>query len=174
MREILVSSGYGGNTHMPFVQIESDDIDRPIQISPEEARDLALNLLQAAEGAQTDAFLFEFAAKQLHASLEESASLLSHFRAFRDEMRPESTIRSQPPTNRYSEIIVNGRTVLTPANKLNYDELVELAFQKYDPKVIYTVVFEGADIKDDGTLQPGETLFIKTGTVINVANTSSA
>jgi len=57
---IMVTSGYGGNTRQPFVEIKTDKLKAPLQLSPEEARDLALNLLQAAEAAEQDAFIFEF------------------------------------------------------------------------------------------------------------------
>lgn len=56
--KILINSGYGKNTRQPFVQMSTDKW--MVQISPEEARDLAGNLLQAAEAAEQDAFLFEF------------------------------------------------------------------------------------------------------------------
>ena len=45
---INVTSGYGGNTRQPFVEIKAKQIKEPMQLLPEEARDLALNLLQAA------------------------------------------------------------------------------------------------------------------------------
>lgn len=57
---IKVTSGYGGNTRQPFVEIKTDKLKEPLQLSPEEARDLALNLLEAAESCEQDAFIFEF------------------------------------------------------------------------------------------------------------------
>jgi hypothetical protein len=56
----LVSSGYGGNTKRPFVQLQHPSIDRPLTISPNEARALALNLMECADAAETDGFLVEF------------------------------------------------------------------------------------------------------------------
>lgn len=84
---ILVSSGYGVNTRLPFVKIESEDLDHPLQITPETARDLAGNLLKAAEAAETDAFLIEFFKGALHQSDLVAASILFNFRDFRDERR---------------------------------------------------------------------------------------
>lgn len=57
---INVTSGYGGNTRQPFVEIKTDKLKEPLQLSPEEARDLALNLMEAAEASEQDAFIFEF------------------------------------------------------------------------------------------------------------------
>ena len=57
---IRVESGYGGNTRQPFVEIKDDRLKEPLQLFPEEARDLALNLLEAAEASEQDAFIFEF------------------------------------------------------------------------------------------------------------------
>ena len=68
MKNILVSSGYGGNTKKPFVMIEGDSIDEAIQMSPIEARDLALNLLQCADAAESDAFIVEFTQNELKAA----------------------------------------------------------------------------------------------------------
>lgn len=89
MRNILVSSGYGGNTRKPFVMIEADEIDQPIQLSPAEARDLAVNLLQAAEAAEGDAFIVEFTTRQLKSDVQHARVLLLEFRKFRESMRGE-------------------------------------------------------------------------------------
>lgn len=84
---ILVSSGYGLNTRLPFVQIESEDLDKPIQVSPQEARDLALNLLQAAEGADTDAFMVDFLKNTVGFGDSEIAQMVALFRAERIKNR---------------------------------------------------------------------------------------
>ena len=85
---INVTSGYGGNTRQPFVEIKTDKLKEPLQISPEEARDLAANLLQAAEAAEQDAFIFEFHSEFYRGTPEEKrnvgASMLSEFRKWRD------------------------------------------------------------------------------------------
>ena len=85
MSTIMVSSGYGGNTHKPFIMIETPELDRPIQMSPQEARDLAANLLQAAEGADSDAFLFEFIKNELNQPERVCADLLIMFRQWRKD-----------------------------------------------------------------------------------------
>jgi hypothetical protein len=82
---IIVTSGYGGNTRRPFVQIESEELDRPLQISPEEARQLALNLLQASEAADQDEFLVRFSQDRLGLDIKDAAVILSLYREFRSE-----------------------------------------------------------------------------------------
>lgn len=86
---INVTSGYGGNTRQPFVQIETKKLREPLQISPDEARDLAANLLRAAEAADQDAFIFEFHAGLMEGNEEErtraGGSILVMYRKWRDE-----------------------------------------------------------------------------------------
>ena len=83
---INVTSGYGFNTRQPFVEIKTDKLKAPLQLSPEEARDLALNLLEAAEASEQDAFIFEF-----HSTLggerddKLGAGVLFQFRQWRDD-----------------------------------------------------------------------------------------
>lgn len=82
---IHVSSGYGGNTRQPFVEIKTDKLKEPLQLSPEEARDLAQNLLQCAEASEQDAFMFEFVSKDLKAGDQAAGGILIEFRKFRDD-----------------------------------------------------------------------------------------
>lgn len=86
---INVTSGYGRNTRQPFVEIKTDKLKEPMQFSPEEARDLAMNLLQAAEASENDAFIFEFHTSFVEGTDEEKnnigASMLIQFRKWRDE-----------------------------------------------------------------------------------------
>jgi len=85
---INVSSGYGHNTREPFVEIKMDyPKDHPLQIHPDEARDLAANLLQAAEAADGDQFVFEFVSKELHGGDNAAANILLEYRKFRDQRR---------------------------------------------------------------------------------------
>jgi len=87
-KTILVTSGYGGNTGQPFVEIKDDRLKAPMQLSPEEARDLALNLLEAAEASEQDAFIFEFHSGFIQGTESEKknvgASMLIEFRKWRD------------------------------------------------------------------------------------------
>lgn len=104
---INVTSGFGRDTRKPFVQIEVPErlrapVMRPsptgpepapgvfgVQTSPAEARALALNLLQAAEGALGDGFLLTFLEREIGLSLEELAPLLVKFRGYRTRNEPE-------------------------------------------------------------------------------------
>lgn len=85
---IKVTSGYGGNTRQPFVAIETDKLKEPLQLSPEEARDLAQNLLQCAEASEQDAFIVEFHSGFIEGTPDEKravgASMLIEFRKWRD------------------------------------------------------------------------------------------
>lgn len=86
---IKVTSGYGGNTHQPFVEIHTDKLKEPMQISPSEARDLARNLFEAAEASEQDAFIFEFHSGLIDGTEQErmsiGANMLIEFRKFRDD-----------------------------------------------------------------------------------------
>jgi hypothetical protein len=88
-KTILVTSGYGRNTRQPFVEIKDDRLKAPLQLAPNEARDLALNLLQAAEAAEQDAFIFEFHSGFVDGTEAEKknigANMLVQFRKWRDE-----------------------------------------------------------------------------------------
>lgn len=78
-----VSSGYGGNTHEPFVEIVVEAKGFRTQMSPENARELAHNLLQAAEAAYSDAFIVEFMRDGIGAGEEIATVALIEFRKWR-------------------------------------------------------------------------------------------
>lgn len=84
---ILVTAGYGANTKRPFVMLEADVLDRPLQLSVAEARDLAGNLLQAAEAAEGDQRIVEFATDTLGFEVPEAAQLIIHMRELRKKNR---------------------------------------------------------------------------------------
>lgn len=79
----LVSSGYGGNTKRPFVQMQHPAIDRPLTISPNEARALAMNLLECADAAETDGFIVEFFKGEMEQADATIIVLLRQFREYR-------------------------------------------------------------------------------------------
>lgn len=86
MGEILVSSGYGFNTRKPFIEMQDDDKGISVQLAPEEARQLASSLVFAAEAAEQDAFLVEYAEKVIGAKDDAAvAALLSEFRDWRNK-----------------------------------------------------------------------------------------
>lgn len=55
---LWASSGYGVKTRKPFVTIHWKDVVE--QLSPADARRFALSIIEAAEAADQDAFLFEW------------------------------------------------------------------------------------------------------------------
>lgn len=81
--QYLVTSGYGQNTKEPYVEVKAPKLH--VQMSPENARDLAFNLLQAAEGAYSDAFLVEFSKHALGEDEQAAAVLLHEFRQWREQ-----------------------------------------------------------------------------------------
>jgi hypothetical protein len=85
-----VTSLYGGKTREPRVNFAMPGGEY-VQMSPEEARDLALNLLQCADAAESDGFVFEFIKDKVGAPDEISARILGEFREYRDKRRETST-----------------------------------------------------------------------------------
>lgn len=83
-----VSSGFGHNTQMPYVQVLIQKADWMTQMSPEDARKLAFNLLQAADGAESDGFLVTFFRETIGIDdMRAVASLLVEFRDYRKKLR---------------------------------------------------------------------------------------
>ena len=84
---IFVTSIYGAQVRRPLVQIRLGD-RAPFSISPTEARAIADNLLQCAEAAESDAFIFEFMAQTVGIDEREAGAMLVAFRQWRDEQTP--------------------------------------------------------------------------------------
>ena len=99
---IGVSGIFGLQTRLPLVQVEiplaattpivergPDGAPGPkdgvigLQLRPDEARSLALNLLEGAEAALGDGFLLTFLGREVGLSLEQLAPLLLKFRGYR-------------------------------------------------------------------------------------------
>jgi hypothetical protein len=81
--EYLVTTGYGAKAKEPYVEVEAPQLR--VQMTPENARALALNLLQAAEAAYSDAFLVEFTVYAAGGSMNEAAGLLIEYRKWREQ-----------------------------------------------------------------------------------------
>lgn len=81
----MVTTGYGWKHRQPFVNVTVGAKDFHVQMSPAEARDLALNLLESAEAAEQDAFLFEWAQKEVGVDDAGAATLLAEFRKWRED-----------------------------------------------------------------------------------------
>lgn len=89
--DISVSSGFGHNTQRPFVQILIPKADWMTQMSPSDARGLALNLLTCAEAAESDGFLVTFLRQTVGVDdMRAVASILVEFRQWRDQRREVS------------------------------------------------------------------------------------
>ncbi len=67
------------------VVLERVGANEVFQLGVAEAKSVAAQLLEAAEAAESDAFLFDFAIKELGLCREEGAGLIARFRDFRTE-----------------------------------------------------------------------------------------
>jgi hypothetical protein len=82
-----VASGYGGNTRQPFVEVQLGEYTT--QMSPEKAIELALNMLEAAEAAWSDAFITEFMERSVGLETPQAAQVLRRYRQWRAKRRGE-------------------------------------------------------------------------------------
>lgn len=81
MAQFQVGSMYGHETRQPIVVVEIGE--EKVQMRPEDARNLALNLLQASEAALSDAFLFSFITEVADGDQAIGARTLQEFRLYR-------------------------------------------------------------------------------------------
>lgn len=83
-----VSSGFGHNTQMPYVQVLIPKANWMTQMPPESARELALSLLACADAAESDGFLVTFVRERIGVDdMRAVASLLVEFREYREKLR---------------------------------------------------------------------------------------
>lgn len=83
-----VSSGFGHNTQAPYVQVLIKRADWMTQMPPAKARDLAFNLLQAADAAESDGFLIGFLQKTIGVKdMSAIVSVLVQFREYREQQQ---------------------------------------------------------------------------------------
>lgn len=98
MGTVWATSIYGMLHDRPAVEIHfdipADEQTEPglIQISPKEARAIAYSILEAAEAAETDAFVVRFFRQRIGLEMPEIAKILRDFRAARNQIDKE-----QPP-----------------------------------------------------------------------------
>lgn len=85
---IIVTSGFGHRTREPYVQMLCHAKDFMTQMSPADARDLAMNLLMAADAAEGDAFMMDFAMKKIGLDERRAAQILMDFREWRRQRDP--------------------------------------------------------------------------------------
>lgn len=75
----------GVNKHgEPFVQLLMDDAV-VCQLTPEQARNHAKNLLEATEASEQDAFLLDFFTKQIGADPFDAMQIIQQFRKWRED-----------------------------------------------------------------------------------------
>lgn len=86
-KKFLVSSGFGILQHKPFVQIVWGS--ETGQLSPKEARNIALMLLECADAAVSDAFVFEWGSRKINLNEEQAGTILVDFRMFRRKLMLE-------------------------------------------------------------------------------------
>ena len=87
MPSFWVSSGYGAHTRQSFVQLHHGDWT--IQCSPDEARQLAQSIVEAAEAAEQDGFLIEWAKQSIGVDDGAATQLLMEYRKWREARRKE-------------------------------------------------------------------------------------
>jgi hypothetical protein len=104
---LQVTAGFGAVSRVPFVQVEvptalvgavfrrgpsgpvPDENMVCVQLTPDEARGLALNLLEAAEAALGDGFLLTFLEREAGMPVEQLMPLLRKFRGYRTQQSKE-------------------------------------------------------------------------------------
>lgn len=79
-----VVSGFGYNTQQPFVEVIIRPHEVQTQMSPAKAREIAGMLLQAAEAAEGDAFMMNFAKERIGLDESKAAQILLDFRKWRE------------------------------------------------------------------------------------------
>lgn len=80
----MVTSLYGYQSRRALVHLAIDAVDWDVMMSPQDARSLAANLLVAADASEGDAFLVDFAKKEIGVDDQGAAILLRQFRQWRD------------------------------------------------------------------------------------------
>lgn len=86
LKTLWVTSMYGQKTRQPIVVLTMP-AGETLQMQPEEAREIAGNILQAAEAAETDAFIYEHFKAVARLTDDQCAVLLNEFRKDREKRR---------------------------------------------------------------------------------------
>jgi uncharacterized protein involved in outer membrane biogenesis len=82
IQQITVSSMWGGKTQQPIVTVVLKDV--MVQLSINEARDLAANLTGAVEAAISDGLIIRFLTEKVGLDNFKAVVLLKEFRQIRD------------------------------------------------------------------------------------------
>lgn len=94
---IWVTNGFGIMSKKPFVEYHDGGYRR--QLSPQDARKIANDLIECAEAAEQDAFIVNFAMKELELEEQKAYQLVLMFRAWKEERRKEPRRRTTDPEN---------------------------------------------------------------------------
>lgn len=81
---ITVNSMVSSKTQEPFVTVYLAGTDAA-QLTPAQAREVAGNLIEAAEASEQDAFIIDFGLKKLDLDLPRAAALLDQYRTWRED-----------------------------------------------------------------------------------------
>lgn len=93
---LFAESIYGFRTRKPIVKI-SYGITFETQMSPEEARQFAHSIFEAAEAAETDAFLMEWLEKRIGIDTDEGkVAVLADFRKWHENFRNGEEVEDRP------------------------------------------------------------------------------
>jgi hypothetical protein len=90
---LSVSSGYGQNTKQPFVTLALaspvETANPAAQLLTSQAREIAMQILEAADAAESDGFVVGWLGDVADLNEAQAAALLQEFRAYRDARRKE-------------------------------------------------------------------------------------
>lgn len=88
---IGVASGFGHNTKQPFVTFSlanpTESANPTIQMTTQEARQIAIQILEAADAAESDGFLIGWLQEGTDISDAQLGRLIAEFRAYRARLR---------------------------------------------------------------------------------------
>jgi Multiubiquitin len=87
----------------------------------------------------------------------------------------EHFITAPRPTHEI-EIIVNSRSRLVPGPSVTFEQIVELAYPgSHNPNYVFTISYRKASsMPPEGSLSAGQSVKIKTGTILNVSPTDKS
>lgn len=83
MSKLFATAIYGARERKPFVNLRHQDW--VVQITPQEAREWALNILECSEAAEQDAFLVEFLAEKTEIPEDSAVFILKDYREWREK-----------------------------------------------------------------------------------------
>jgi hypothetical protein len=96
---VYVSNLYGYHADMPLVELEIVGHREPrVQMTIDQARSVALQLLEACEASAQDAFLIRFFRDKLELDERHAATMLMHYRKMREDMQRPANAGDQPPS----------------------------------------------------------------------------